>query len=387
MEMLQEEHRHLLDKIAQNEGFQKYDIEFQDTQKEGFLSNIFLVTIKDDTSSKRLDLIMKVNQEKNFQNLKIDTLYKKEIYIYETVFRKFDEFIKESGSDMSIGVPKYLGSWGHSCIVLENLKVKEYRLWNKQVPMDRNHLIEGLKEFARFHSVSLAMKTKQPEVFQSLVLDGFKPFASTPENLKQLVKACVKAGAELAGDDEESKEVLDEMEAIGEEFILKTMADEKYHLVLAHGDCWCNNILYKYKDVTMTPVDAMLVDFQIAKPGSPIRDVAYFLFVNSSKEDLQIYKDYLKIYYEELSSYLQQLSCEIKYCFSQDTFEDHWKAIAKYGLYISMLILKLTGLGKENAVSKDFYEQFQMSLDSLEFKVVRQRIIDLLRFAKQECIV
>ncbi|VEN47561.1 unnamed protein product [Callosobruchus maculatus] len=386
MQKLQEAHRQLLGKIAQDEGFEEYNIELQgtQTQKEGFLSNILLVTITDD--SKRLELILKVNYESNFQNLKVDTLYKKEIYIYQTVFRRFHEFIKESGSDLSIGVPKYYGSWEHSCIVLENLKAKGYSLWNKQVPMDRNHLIKGLKEFARFHSVSLAMRSKQPGVFKSL-MEGFKPFKTSQNDLRQFLNACIKAGSDSAGDHKESREILEKLQTTGEEFLLKTMADERYHLVVAHGDCWCNNILYKYEEKTMVPKDAMLVDFQIAKPGSPVRDIAYFLFVNSSKEDLQKYREYLNIYYQELSDCLRQLSCDIKECFPEDLFVDHWKTIAKYAVYISMLILKISAVEKENTASKDFYEQFQMSSDSLKLGVLRERIIDLLDFVKQECIV
>nr|CAI5841286.1 unnamed protein product [Callosobruchus analis] len=336
MEELQEAHKQLLCKIAEHEGFQEYNIELQDTEKE--------------------------------------------------VFRKFNDFIRKSGSDLSIGVPTYYGSWEHSCIVLENLKAKGYRLWNKQVPMDCNHLVQGVKEYARFHSVSLAMRLTQPEEFQSLT-EGFKPFKTSQNDLRQFLKACIKAGSDLVGDDKESREVLEKLQTTGEEFMLITMADERYHLVVTHGDCWCNNILYKYKENTTIPTDAMLVDFQIAKPGSPVRDVAYFLFFNSSKEDLQKYREYLDIYYKELSDCLRKLSCDIKECFPEDMFEDHWKTIAKYGVYVSMFVLKVSAIEKENAVSKDFYEQFQMTSDSSQFGAVRERIKNLLEFVKQECIV
>ncbi|RXG52606.1 hypothetical protein Avbf_16429 [Armadillidium vulgare] len=56
--------------------------------------------------------------------------------------------------------------------------------------------------------------------------------------------------------------------------------------VFAHGDCWVNNILFKYNEDDI-PVDIRFVDFQNSKKASPVLDLNYFLY-SSINGDLRL---------------------------------------------------------------------------------------------------
>ncbi|XP_063231565.1 uncharacterized protein LOC134536003 isoform X3 [Bacillus rossius redtenbacheri] len=53
------------------------------------------------------------------------------------------------------------------------------------------------------------------------------------------------------------------------------------YAVLSHGDCWTNNILFKYSDAGDI-LEVCLVDFQISRYASPALDLAYLLYCCTS---------------------------------------------------------------------------------------------------------
>lgn len=77
--------------------------------------------------------------------------------------------------------------------------------------------------------------------------------------------------------------------------------------VLNHGDCWCNNIMFKYNE-NGEREETILVDFQMGKYGSPGQDLLYFLF-SSVKQEIRL-KDFdyfIRYYHENLKENLKLL--------------------------------------------------------------------------------
>lgn len=77
---------------------------------------------------------------------------------------------------------------------------------------------------------------------------------------------------------------------------------------ILHGDCWNNNMLYRYRENGNEAIDVRLIDWQILLPGRPGRDVAHFLFT-SAKSQLRREKgeQLLNHYVDTLLSGLKKL--------------------------------------------------------------------------------
>ena len=86
---------------------------------------------------------------------------------------------------------------------------------------------------------------------------------------------------------------------------------------LCHGDFWSNNIMFHYaeeKDESSsksesepgkrTPIDLILIDFQLINYSNPCYDLVYFLYINTDLafRDNHL-NDVLKLYYNEFSQY------------------------------------------------------------------------------------
>lgn len=73
--------------------------------------------------------------------------------------------------------------------------------------------------------------------------------------------------------------------------------------VLAHGDSWLNNMMFKGED------DILYLDFQACSWASPALDLHYFI-TSSVHDDIKIdkYDEIMKFYYDELIDSLTKLN-------------------------------------------------------------------------------
>lgn len=79
------------------------------------------------------------------------------------------------------------------------------------------------------------------------------------------------------------------------------------------------------------------VDFQFSRLGSPVCDLAYFIYSCTSKEVLDNMNTYKYHYYDSLSKHISLLGSNPNEVYPLSVFEEHWKTYAKFGLTISAL--------------------------------------------------
>lgn len=247
----------LVERVIQHLQIQDYRLEIDDSSAtaNGFLGVIFFVKVIDKKGT--LNLVVKAGsqneKQRNFIN--IGDIFGREIYFYKKILPAMSDFQKARlVKQPFISYPKCYEAYSSAdCegLVLENLKAKGFSLWNRLVPMDENHISLVLREYGRFHAISLAMKDQNPEQFKQLTRnydDCFNQFLIR-------VKACehyrnrfkiISDVLSKQGRQELSakvKKFIDEIEPV---LMNCAKPDDQYSVIL-HGDCWCNNMMFRYE--------------------------------------------------------------------------------------------------------------------------------------------
>ncbi|XP_050499202.1 uncharacterized protein LOC126879900 [Diabrotica virgifera virgifera] len=365
---LSEQQRQLIDRVAKENGISDYEVISNAGSFKGdnFMGIISTILIK--SGDKTLELVLKsAHTNEAFRKAApLHDAYEREIYLYEHVFEEFKKFQKQYNIvDPFTSVPKaYLctSEDGHEGLLMENLKTQGYKLWNKKIPMNPGHIKAVLKEYAKFHAVSLAMKDKNPEQFSKLSANVYKNVFegnatySDEERLKAFITSGMQSGYQVVAGDSELTECLKKVQSTVIDTFSKELKKEKYKLVINHGDCWCNNFLFRYEDPENieNPSNLRILDWQLSSLSTPAYDISYFFIVNSSKEVFDDYKTYLKLYHDTLSSQLLNFGCDPEKLFPYSLLEEHLKVLFPFGLYMSFMIVKV--MVSESEEAPDFVE-------------------------------
>lgn len=123
-------------------------------------------------------------------------------------------------------------------------------MWPKAEIVPANHAYILLENLAKLHAVSFALKDQRPEVFAKLknVNDLLCNFFKNDAMVKILHMGYDRASACLKNP--EHLQIVQRFKNNTAECFLSCLrgdACEPYG-VITHGDCWINNLLFRYED-------------------------------------------------------------------------------------------------------------------------------------------
>lgn len=253
-EAISEVHNNLIKKIAEENGFKYYTIEQYSKSAKGdnYVGQIISVRIKE--KYKIFEVIVKrAPSSENVRKLfPVRDIFLHEIYVYEEVLPMFVKFQNESGMENIFeSYPKLYGKCSNAleeCLVLENLFANGYKHWNRKVPMNSEHISLVMNEYGKFHAVSFAMKKKNPELFKTLSeglrnvdkVQGEKEMEDFLKATSVRLEKAIKGIPALEG---ALKRVMTDFKR----YFFEEIVGSDEQLVITHGDCWCNNMLFKYE--------------------------------------------------------------------------------------------------------------------------------------------
>lgn len=254
-----------LDIIATNAKFLEYTVHVDSGSNhgDGFIAAMIGITLRGQryhNGSKidyELPIICKlmpdnVTRREQFSSV---VLFEREVYFYKTVLPIFIDFLKEKeidvDEDFSI-YPKCFTALSepkldHHLIVMENLKIMGFELWDKTVKIDFNTVGNVLTELGKFHAISFAMRDQKKEIFDKIsdirdpFLDMFKGNGLT----ENMVSGSIQQTIDVLDNEIEIKvmeKVKKNYEVWLKEFS-KNDAAGKFS-VLNHGDLWNNNMMF-----------------------------------------------------------------------------------------------------------------------------------------------
>ncbi|XP_077291577.1 uncharacterized protein LOC143914992 [Arctopsyche grandis] len=287
------------------------------------------------------NLITKTTTDKSIsETLNVENIYNREADLYNIIlpaFKKFQDEHKIPIEERFEFVKCYIAN--SKVILMEDMSAKGYQLHNRYNSYDSDHLELALLSLARYHSLSFAMKKLNPAMYktlaklveESVILDVMNP----------LIKRSLLQATAIIDDASKAKKLLSFSEN-GVEKFHKYIASESAapYDVICHGDCWNNNILFKYTNGT--PVDMKFVDWQVARSCSPITDLSNLIYCTTdvlirAKYNTQLFN----IYYEVIRKQLTYFDCDVEECYPRAVFENHLKEFLPYGLLMSTISLPI----------------------------------------------
>lgn len=236
-----------------------YDIELlgKIEIEQGIMQDIFSILLTHQKSREKIYIVLKQQDIRdgkvivflinNFQN---------ETHFYRIIWKKFSElYIDKTGKKLDI-FPHCLGVSQSSVngiwrIAMENLSSKGFRMLNRTVSFNDEHLKILFKAFGKFHSLSMIMKEENEMEYRDMV----KPLMPTIENIirgneifGKTIKGILRRARSFFDPISEGHliEKLASFEDEGPEFCYKILSEDKYNGIILHGDCWSNNFMFKY---------------------------------------------------------------------------------------------------------------------------------------------
>lgn len=227
------------------------DISDSTTKGEGYAGRIWRAKInhEDTTTDLVIKLASEEDDERNLMNS--DILYRNEVHFYTKVFPAIDNLQKAKKVKHPFKIAKcYTTSLKEKqeALVLEDLRAAGFELHNRKETLDEAHVSLVLAQYGKLHALSFALRDQQPETFKTIAAGVTDCYPSGMRNFLESFTTQILRNAEMLqqqGLEAESK--LAERVAVElNEICCEACEVNNPYSVIVHGDCWNNNILYKY---------------------------------------------------------------------------------------------------------------------------------------------
>lgn len=257
-----------LNRVVQDEGFTNYVINYDRGSNfgDGFVAEIVRAKItgnqlvKGVQEESELVVILKLPPENKTRREQMGmNVFEREVTVYNEILPMFQKFQLDKGLKPGQGFvsfPKcYYASYDkekdEAVIIMEDIRKKGFKMLNKYKTIDFPHATAVLETVAQFHGLSLAMKDQCPGIF-----DKFKGLKDNMSDamLNDMMKSMTAASVEKAiGALEPHEENIKQKLRAFSENVIEIVASctngesSEPYTVINHGDCWINNIMFKYE--------------------------------------------------------------------------------------------------------------------------------------------
>ncbi|CAH1392125.1 unnamed protein product [Nezara viridula] len=278
---------------------------------ENYLSTILRIRMKVVLGNGRVtmrNLIVKRGDGSDNVAVLMNEAFKVELKMYSSIFRQMEYLIEDVGDYEEPLWCKFIHyDSKSSSLILEDLKAAGFSLVQRQVGIDMEHGQLALRSLARYHAIGKVLEERgiiSKDDFDTHPLMTNSRYVQTLSysGLKTLRLAMVQHwGPEWAS-------LASKLDIPSDVFYEKVKScsvytDEEF-VCLNHGDCWTNNIMFKY-NWQGKPHSLRFVDFQFSNYNTPCADVSNFLYMSlQPKLRRKNYKLFLEYYFEALIKYL-----------------------------------------------------------------------------------
>lgn len=230
-------------------------------------------------------------------------VFEKEIEMYSEIIPAFEKLYAEVGVQASFG-PKccYSSSEPTPIIVMEDLS-SQYKMTNKFIGLDRDHVELSLSWMAQFHAASMVYKDSKDISYDNKFNAGLYNMKLNKEfqaYFDGFIHHLTSALRKLPNGETTAQKVDEWRRFVYSDTCKALEYDENSFNVLNHGDPWINNLMFSYNN-GHTLNEVKFIDYQFTFWGSAASDLYYFM-MSSWQLDIKVKKfdDLIEFYFEKL---------------------------------------------------------------------------------------
>lgn len=255
----------LLNEVAVQEGFIDYKLDLDAGSKHGdnFIGVMIAVKligtkeINGETMSVTKHLICKLPPSDPMRRRLYQPIlaFEREVEVYSTLLPMFVQFQKEKGltpEESFISFPHARVAVSdmendNHILIMDDLRQQNFRMFPKERRTNIEHATLVMKEMAKFHAISFALKDQRPKQFEQLKQGDVYIEMVKRGKLKVIIDESLDRAYRMINNDKH-KQVLDDLRKNYFEIFQDCGSDELLDGsgVITHGDCWNNNFLFKY---------------------------------------------------------------------------------------------------------------------------------------------
>ncbi|XP_050551647.1 uncharacterized protein LOC118271020 [Spodoptera frugiperda] len=361
-----------INKVVQEQDLDVNKVVFQPVGKPGdnFTSNVKRICIEGNNGN--MNMIIKIAPSGETQRMTFMTeiVFKNEHLMYVVILPKLVSLQKEAGvpEDELLRFAKCYGSFNEApneIIILEDLCESDYVMLDKFESLSDECMKGVLKSFAIFHSLSYALKYKEPDTFEYYKSQLFDVWSLMAENpvFKTHNEVFVMAVQALL-EEEDHKNIV--KTKLAEVFNLLTKLNKweqnNKHSVIQQGDAWTNNIMFKIGE---DKVQTVMIDFQGSKNNNPVADLLYVIF-NCTDHETRVkhFYDWIDYYHAELEKSLSNFGLKANYVYSRDQLDADVKRYGKVMFGMSVMLANL--LMRDTKEASELMEAMKTTADMKE---------------------
>jgi hypothetical protein len=333
---------------------------------DNYMSIMYAVDInaksKATGSEESFHIMLKTLPRNNFRQQMINEMkaFEKEGKMYNEVFQDFITFQKEKGledGEMFTAFPKCYSSFFNGTtdyLAMEDLRFSGFKMANRIAGLDEHHSKLTIINLAKFHAVSFAMfKGDYDSILEKYPFLEERMFKK-PEDVDDMYRAYMSQTYSSEAETLRKAGFVKEAELVAgvydEDFfarLRKLTAEKVKWAVVGHGDCWTNNMLFTYDEVTGKPLEHKFLDFQIARASSRTIDLNYLIYTSIPIEDLNTQEEnLLRLYHDTFTDFALKLG----YSNEELTFENLLKEMDEfrpYGITMGLMLAPILSANKE----------------------------------------
>ncbi|XP_045586387.2 uncharacterized kinase-like protein D1044.1 [Procambarus clarkii] len=205
---------------------------------------------------------------------------------------------------------------GHEILFLKDLRPRGFKMFDRRKGLDVAHTTLILQELARFHASSVLLEAKCPGGDLSLQHDYLLGDWTTADNMPALFDRYLENAIQMlnkVGGYKRATTWIESLRGKVKDIFEEQLGSRGKFIVVCHGDCWNNNVLFRY-DNKGAPVEVMLLDLQVVRRSSPAADINYLLYTSLTGDIRKPNLDtFLSKYYNSFHSVLQEAKMDMPF--------------------------------------------------------------------------
>ncbi|EDV93452.1 uncharacterized protein LOC6563556 [Drosophila grimshawi] len=314
----------LRENVPQFSKIQSFNVKAAVAAGENYATLMLRVSIQaelTDKTVKPISLMMKVPHDipGMEQMLEMKNFFDIENEAYLDMLPKLEKLYKSKGLDITFAPRAYKFKESlktepklANTVLMYDLGQDGYKNVNRRECLNVEQTKFVLRKMAQYHAGSATyMSIHGP--FSDLLSEGW--IVAGDEKAKAMANAMFAPIQKIFLDNLNCYENCEQYREKLEKYfgnMLETLSqisqpDPSEFNVMAHGDCWVNNLLFKF-DPNGKMIDMIFVDFQNPRYGHPACDLNYFIMTSVHLDHKLKYFDYfVKYYHDQLIEHLKLL--------------------------------------------------------------------------------